>query len=719
MDIMVLATQQWLNVTYSGRYGYNEIEEDGMTGWNTIYALIRALQIELGISEPSDNFGNLTLAECPTLSINSDQLLIIDSNIVRIIQCAMFCKGYSPSDITGNFGVETKAGIQQMQSDAGLSNSDGVVTPLLFKALLTMDAYVLLSGGNTNIRTIQRNLNRDYYPSIGGLLPCDGIYGRATCKAMIMALQIEGGVGVDGIWGPNTVATLPVLTYGNTNMDYNYLLQYALYANGFDPNGFDGYFGNGCRTAVQNFQGFCALSVDGVVGAQTWASLMISKGDTNRSATACDCSSTVTSERAATLYNNGYRIVGRYLTGGWKEIKAGEIETIFDAGLKIFPIYQTSGDESSYFNYGRGAVDAAQAIIAAKGYGFESNTIIYFAVDFDAMDYQVTNNILPYFHGIYDQFANMNSNYRIGIYGPRNICSRVGDAGYSCSSFVADMSSGFSGNIGYPLPDDWNFDQILEYSIGSGDGQIVIDKDIFRSNYMGESSIIDPVGVTTSDIVAIANNLDGMANRIGVVFTSPDVEVIFIQGPPITLSASFSVSSVFSQADGISATVQDGQIYIGSNVYDISGTFGVDSVKLAAKISSWEGIDFKVSITQTANSITISLINQFNAEYFDQIGYITEKINITFSDLDENNLETQIATAFDNVVAWVDDNSESIIGFLVIVGIVIVIGAVAWETIAVLLASIFQALMTYALPIVCILFFVKKILDEFFDDDVS
>ncbi len=48
-DPMVLATQQWLNKTYKGKAGYTSIKENGETGWDTIYALLQALQIELGI----------------------------------------------------------------------------------------------------------------------------------------------------------------------------------------------------------------------------------------------------------------------------------------------------------------------------------------------------------------------------------------------------------------------------------------------------------------------------------------------------------------------------------------------------------------------------------------------------------------------------------------------------------------------------------------------
>ncbi|MPW25795.1 DUF1906 domain-containing protein [Alkalibaculum sp. M08DMB] len=715
MDIMVYAAQAWLNLTYRGRIGYNEIPEDGITGWATMYALTRALQIELGIAVTSDNFGSQTMAACPTLSVNSIPEDITDSNIVRILQSAMYCKGYSPGDISGNYTVATKDGIQQMQSHAGLSNTDGVATPLIFKALLTMDAYVLLPGGDSNIRTIQRNLNRDYYPAIGGLIPCDGIYGRNTCKAMIMSLQIKGGVAVDGLWGPSTVATLPVLVYGNSNRDYNYLLQYALYANGFSPNGFDGLFGNGCRTAVQNFQEFCMITVDGIVGARTWASLMVSAGDTSRSATACDCSTTVTAPRAATIYNNGYRIVGRYLTGGWKEIQPGEIQTIFNADLKIFPIYQTSGDSAGYFNYSRGGVDAVKAIVAAKKNGFKPDTTIYFAVDFDALDHHVTNNILPYFRGIYNQFTSSNPGYKIGIYGPRNVCSRIGGAGYSTSSFVSDMSTGFSGNLGYKLPNDWNFDQILEYSIGSGEGQIAIDKNICRGNYMGESSVIESSGVTTSDIVALANNLDGIMNRLGITFTSPEAEIVLINTPLVKISANFSVSSVFSEGDGLLVKVENGQIVSAEGeVFDVTGAFDIDGATLGAKIASWEGIDFSVSMTTTPTGTKIRLINQYNAEYFDQIGYLTEQLTIEFKSLNEILLETQISAAFDDILEWVDENSGLILGICIVAVVIAIIGllGIGISTIAAAIASFASALMTYGMIIVFLMFFTNKIFEE-------
>ena len=97
VDEMVLAVQQWVNSEYSGKNGFNEIEADGRTGWNTIGALITALQIEEGISEPNGVFGPTTEANCPTISINSNSGDAKISRIIKIIQGALYCKGYDPN----------------------------------------------------------------------------------------------------------------------------------------------------------------------------------------------------------------------------------------------------------------------------------------------------------------------------------------------------------------------------------------------------------------------------------------------------------------------------------------------------------------------------------------------------------------------------------------------------------------------------------------------
>ncbi|WP_243118181.1 glycoside hydrolase domain-containing protein, partial [Clostridium botulinum] len=164
------------------------------------------------------------------------------------------------------------------------------------------------------------------------------------------------------------------------------------------------------------------------------------------------------------------------------KLTPNEIKLITSQGVKIVAILEELGYELSHFNYTNGYQDGIDAFNASKFLGFPKDTIIYFAVDCDVMDYQVTDQILPYFQGVNAAFNYIGSDYKIGIYAPRNVCSRAANAGYTCSSFVCDMSTGFSGNLGYPLPKDWTFDQIKTVTIGSGFGAIEIDNNIARGN---------------------------------------------------------------------------------------------------------------------------------------------------------------------------------------------------------------------------------------------
>lgn len=515
MDIMVLETQKWLNKTYKGRIG--TLTEDGITGWSTIRALTKALQLELGVNADGI-WGPGTESKCPTISSNSG-----NKNIITILQGGLYCKGYDGGGINGIFSDKTSSGISNLKRDAGLSDTSGTATPLIFKALLsTMDGFVLASSGDDNIRKIQQNLNRDYYKVIG-LIACNGVYSRDTNRALIKALQFEECVTPDGIWGPGTQNKCPTIPGSRSNKRFVLLLQYSLYVNGVNPHGFDGLFGQGLSNAIKEFQTICALPADGYAGKQVWASLLVSTGDKNRKGTACDCSETITSQKAKALKDNGYKIVGRYLTGKFK-MTSSEIQTIFDNGLRLFPIFEVGGYKNSYFTSFQGEEDAYSAINAAMNLGFGKETIIYFAVDYDAYGTDIENNIMPYFSAIKDKFNTNNPlNYRIGIYAPRHICTLVSQKGYSCSSFVCDMSSGFSGNLGYPLPKDWSFDQISTITVGSGEGAIEIDNDICSAlnKYDGVSS----VNKNTSNIVEMLNKLSVCGQGI-IQITNPKIEFL-------------------------------------------------------------------------------------------------------------------------------------------------------------------------------------------------
>lgn len=134
--------------------------------------------------------------------------------------------------------------------------------------------------------------------------------------------------------------------------------------------------------------------------------------------------------------------------------------------MHVFPIYQTSGNHEAYFSSNQGLKDAELAKEAAQKLKFPSNTTIYFAVDFDVKTKSIEQCIVPYFRQINSV---LKLYYNVGVYGPRAVCNALTEKRLVTSSFVADMSSGFTGNIGQPMPKNWAYEQILETTMNGID----------------------------------------------------------------------------------------------------------------------------------------------------------------------------------------------------------------------------------------------------------
>lgn len=487
MDLRVLEVQKWLNITYGKHPDFPIVTEDGLTGNSTIKALIRGLQIEAGV-EVDGILGAGSLAAIGTISPALDTNVQTNRNKVYIAQGGLYCKGYNPKGFDGIYGNGMIEKVKEFESDVGFISTTGIITPKILKAILNTENFRLdEEKGDEKIRIIQQSLNRSY-SNYMDLIPCNGIYGKFTNKGLIRALQHEIGETVDGIFGSGTMSKCPTIKRGGSaSKSVVLILQYALYCNEFDPNGFDGIFGAGGESAAKKFQDFVGLAADGIVGKDTWASLLISSGNPNRKGTGCDRAYPLTEEVAAALAADGRKVIGRYIGGGfWKRLKREEIEIITKAGMDIFPIYQTEGNHSGYFTSAKGRTDAITAISNAQKLGFPANTIIYFCVDFDALETDIKNRILPYFEAVFKLFSDTEhnlKNYKIGVYGARNVCIQVSDKGYAVSSFVSDMSTGYSGNLGYLLPSNWMFDQIATVKQTVNGSTIEIDNLIVSKNY--------------------------------------------------------------------------------------------------------------------------------------------------------------------------------------------------------------------------------------------
>lgn len=124
------------------------------------------------------------------------------------------------------------------------------------------------------VRRLQRALRRT--ANLG--ITVDGRFGAATLAA-VREFQAGAGLVVDGVVGPRTWAALPdggpmpVLSEGSTGPVVASLQRVLANGSaewGVSPGAADGVFGDRTRDAVEAFQRWGQVGVDGVVGEQTW-----------------------------------------------------------------------------------------------------------------------------------------------------------------------------------------------------------------------------------------------------------------------------------------------------------------------------------------------------------------------------------------------------------------------------------------------------------------
>ena len=493
IDEMVLEVQKWLNKTYGDDSRFNRVEENGRTGWPTIYGLRRALQIEIGIQETSDSFGPTTYAKCPNINQGDE------GNLVYIVQGGLWCKGYSPGGFNGYYGNGTYGAVKELKADMGFPTASGNMNRDIMKALLDMSAFVCLEGGTDAIRSIQQQLNYDYYDYYQ-ICPCDGLYNREMNKMLIYALQKELGISkseATGTWGPTTTSLCKEQSFSLGTQDpIIKLVKYATVCNGFVIDTSTSYYDAELDSALEDFADSLLISKPtNTINYSIIKSLLSSNGDPDRSAKGCDTATQLTTAQIKTLKSNGFEIVGRYLTkveGGLnKNLTDEEIKRILDEGLRIFPIFQEDGGSNSAFSYESSTKNAENAYKAAKEFGIPYGTTIYFAVDYDPQVTEIVNYIVPYFQGVCAVMSSYGkASYKVGAYGTRNVCNILKQETEVTTLFVLDSSYGFSGNLGFTMPKDWAFDQFsVDLTYGSGSGAVSVDKVAYSGRDDGFSKV--------------------------------------------------------------------------------------------------------------------------------------------------------------------------------------------------------------------------------------
>ncbi len=132
------------------------------------------------------------------------------------------------------------------------------------------------------------------------------------------------------------------------------------------------------------------------------------------------------SPHAGDLIAAGVGFVCRYYSyNAAKDLSPDEAQTLSAAGLLIVSVWEARGDVASNFTPAQGQKDANAALLLAESCGQPEGSCIYFAVDFDASDSDLTHNILPYFQAV---GGVLHGKYTVGAYGSGLVLCRLHNA---------------------------------------------------------------------------------------------------------------------------------------------------------------------------------------------------------------------------------------------------------------------------------------------------
>lgn len=224
--------------------GYLDGSADGIYGAMT-KAAVQEFQEDFGLGADG-NAGDATQSA-------------LRSAVVRL-QVELNDAGFSAGAADGKFGAKTQKALRAYQKANNLAETGEANAPTWTSINRNADGMkvtsVLRKGSSgTQVRYLQQALI-----GLGYLTgTADGIYGAKTVEA-VRSYQRAYDLGADGTAGKKTL----------TSIKNNVVaLQNELLRKGFDPNGVDGVFGGGTKSAVKAYQKSVGLSDTGVADAAT------------------------------------------------------------------------------------------------------------------------------------------------------------------------------------------------------------------------------------------------------------------------------------------------------------------------------------------------------------------------------------------------------------------------------------------------------------------
>ena len=285
---------------------------DGIVGpqtWRTLYDAFHSLQSEIAVPPVQPTPPPPAPPTIPPYPGTPLRLGSQGSNVVLLQNTlnaiAQIYAAIPMLVADGSFGPLTETAVRAFQRQFGLG-SDGVVGPLtwnkifeIYNGLTESPSLPQFPGTNLTIGSRGNDvvMMQNYLRAIAQVFPviptltADGIFGTGTATS-VRAFQSLFGLSADGVIGRNTwdkivyvYNSMPTvvppsfsgttLQIGSRGNDVIIMQKYLnLIAEQFSQipslGNADGIFGNATENSVRAFQSHFGLSVDGVIGRNTW-----------------------------------------------------------------------------------------------------------------------------------------------------------------------------------------------------------------------------------------------------------------------------------------------------------------------------------------------------------------------------------------------------------------------------------------------------------------
>jgi hypothetical protein len=160
----------------------------------------------------------------------------------------------------------------------------------------------------------------------------------------------------------------------------------------------------------------------------------------------------------------GVKYVARYYSSRDlpKRLTSEEAIALAQAGIKIIVVFLDRGTMPDKFSALIGKAHASAAIEhAQKIVRQPAGSAIFFAVDFDALERDVGDNIIPYFKAIRDvvQELPVDQRYKVGAYGSGSVITALLDGGLIDYSWLS-APLGWRGSREFQRSGNWDFQQL-------------------------------------------------------------------------------------------------------------------------------------------------------------------------------------------------------------------------------------------------------------------